>query len=295
MYNVQGIRLLQNWTAAGLFDQFLYLIFVWDLYQENMGMRRQICLFCAADSRASSACAVYAHICSPQLALQTTSQLQDEIDHFHTSSSIYAWWAWLRSISPPKDTEMADEIAVPNQPPLFIVTTVLAVVVYGYLILQNPKFRITGNALFIYAISLLLSFSSMPLHHTFKAVAVIPLRPIIMIEAILPEQAEDPSYIHFVAHYYQLLRCVLGMYRGDPGGIAAPECKEPSNEGIGSVITSMDPVPINVTGHFNDIFLGYHETFGQVALRRPRISDSNYADAIRVRRDCTLSVACLRS
>ncbi|KAG8943048.1 hypothetical protein FRC04_003259 [Tulasnella sp. 424] len=43
----------------------------------------------------------------------------------------------------------------------------------------------------------------------------------------------------------------------------------------------MDPVPINVTGHFNDIFLGYHETFGQVALRRPRISDSNYADAIR--------------
>ncbi|KAG8943047.1 hypothetical protein FRC04_003258 [Tulasnella sp. 424] len=194
-----GIRLLQNWTAAGLFDQFLCLIFVWDLYQENMGMRRQICLFCAADSRASSACAVYAHICSPHLALQTTSQLQDEIDHFHASSSIYAWWAWLRSISSPKNTEMADEIAVPNQPPLFIVTTVLAVVVYGYLILQNPKFRITGNALFIYAISLLLSFSSMPLHHTFKAAAVIPLRPIIMIEAILPEQAEVPSYIHFLS------------------------------------------------------------------------------------------------
>ncbi|KAG8961227.1 hypothetical protein FRC00_012912 [Tulasnella sp. 408] len=40
-------------------------------------------------------------------------------------------------------------------------------------------------------------------------------------------------------------------------------------------------MPVNVTGHFNDIFLGKHASFGKVVLRRPRLSESNYRDAER--------------
>lgn len=73
--------------------------------------------------------------------------------------------------------------------------------------------------------------------------------------------------------------------------MAVFEEKEPVL-GIGSLITSIDPTPINVNGHFNDIFLGYHRIFGQVALRRPRTSERNHADTIRVRRNPLRPITC---
>ncbi|KIO22674.1 hypothetical protein M407DRAFT_27782 [Tulasnella calospora MUT 4182] len=68
----------------------------------------------------------------------------------------------------------------------------------------------------------------------------------------------------------------------DSRGIAAVGNHEAFTlEDIGFAIISIDRMPINVTGHFNDIFLGKHASFGQVALRRPRVSESNYRDTMR--------------
>lgn len=76
----------------------------------------------------------------------------------------------------------------------------------------------------------------------------------------------------------------LGRFSTESADITTEgDCEASTLDDIGFAIISIDRIPINVTGHFNDIFLGQHETFGQVALRRPRVSESNYPDTIRVR------------
>ncbi|KAG9025484.1 hypothetical protein FS837_004920, partial [Tulasnella sp. UAMH 9824] len=63
-------------------------------------------------------------------------------------------------------------------------------------------------------------------------------------------------------------------------GVSDREARSPDD--IGFAIVAIDRIPINVTGHFNDIFLGRHVSFGPVALRRPRISEGNYIDTMRL-------------
>lgn len=76
----------------------------------------------------------------------------------------------------------------------------------------------------------------------------------------------------------------LGTAPAESKGIAVLSSQEPCPlDDIGFAIVSIDRMPVNVTGHFNDIFLGRHASFGKVVLRRPRLSESNYRDAERVR------------
>lgn len=83
---------------------------------------------------------------------------------------------------------------------------------------------------------------------------------------------------------FDTLNAWLGRFHTESAEITTEANREvDSLDDIGFAIISIDRIPVNVTGHFNDIFLGQHETFGQVALRRPRISESNYPDAVRVR------------
>lgn len=54
-------------------------------------------------------------------------------------------------------------------------------------------------------------------------------------------------------------------------------------EDIGDCITVTSNQPSNVTGHFCDLFVGTHTTYGKVALKRPRIAREDYTtEAIRV-------------
>lgn len=76
----------------------------------------------------------------------------------------------------------------------------------------------------------------------------------------------------------------LGTVPAESRGIAVLGSQDPCPlDDIGFAIVSIDRMPVNVTGHFNDIFLGEHASFGKVVLRRPRLSESNYRDAERVR------------
>ncbi|KAG8974853.1 hypothetical protein FRC05_006786 [Tulasnella sp. 425] len=49
---------------------------------------------------------------------------------------------------------------------------------------------------------------------------------------------------------------------------------------IGRAITWISPFPINLNGHFCDLYEGMHLTAGKVALKRPRISATGYDDVV---------------
>lgn len=47
-----------------------------------------------------------------------------------------------------------------------------------------------------------------------------------------------------------------------------------------SLIDSVSPVPVNVSGHFGDLFQGVYNVIGKVALKRPRIAETAYGDDV---------------
>ncbi|KAG8910965.1 hypothetical protein FRC00_007248, partial [Tulasnella sp. 408] len=49
---------------------------------------------------------------------------------------------------------------------------------------------------------------------------------------------------------------------------------------IGLAITWLSSMPVNVNGHFCDVFEGIHVAVGKVALKRPRISMADYYDGV---------------
>ncbi|KIO23052.1 hypothetical protein M407DRAFT_27476 [Tulasnella calospora MUT 4182] len=110
------------------------------------------------------------------------------------------------------------------------------------------------------------SASSAPPIHVIHIIPFVIGQVIIFIIPVIPS-------------LFNTLSFWLGTISTESKGIAALANQELDD--IGFAIVSIDRMPINVTGHFNDIFLGQHASFGQVALRRPRISESNYRDTIR--------------
>lgn len=43
------------------------------------------------------------------------------------------------------------------------------------------------------------------------------------------------------------------------------------DDDIGQLITNISPHPIYINGHFGDVFKGFHQEVGEVALKRLRI------------------------
>ncbi|KAG8971871.1 hypothetical protein FRC05_010538 [Tulasnella sp. 425] len=67
---------------------------------------------------------------------------------------------------------------------------------------------------------------------------------------------------------------------GESNGVAEGSSSDPLD--LEPLIGSVSSTPVNVNGHFCDVFQGIHNTAGKVALKRPRIAGTDYdGDAIR--------------
>lgn len=205
---------------------------------------------------------------------QSTLRLRDENRDSPAYSSSLGLSSWLiRAFYPGHEKALLDVIVTGCLlcDVLFLLS--LRDTMITYLIQQTlhpvkaPGPRRTSHILLV---SVTLPLVSMTLYDAF------------MVESFVPPRRTTctcrDSFILFPLYiFYRVSRALEWLLRD----LLETEVWECGEACIGYDITSLDPIPFNVTGHFNDIFLGYHKTFGQVALRRPRISGDNYADAIR--------------
>lgn len=149
--------------------------------------------------------------------------------------------------------------------------------------LIEPEKEITKRALAVFATFSVALLSINTTSHSASDLApvhVILIIPFVVDEVIVAIIPAIPSLLHTLHIWFRRLSTELKVI----SGLGNREACSPDD--IGFAIVSIDRIPINVTGHFNDIFLGRHVSFGQVALRRPRISEGNYRDTMRVRTEC---------